>query len=66
MCSYKITIKDIETFISDCSASSNDDYEPYFDDENEPNISLPETSPAILHNTGIDLLIDTEIGRAHV
>ena len=60
MCSYKITIKDIETFISDCSASSNDDYEPYFDDENEPNISLPETSPAILHNTGIDLLIDTD------
>lgn len=60
MCSYKITIKDIETFISDCSASSNDNYEPYFDDENEPNISLPETSPAILHNTGIDLLIDTD------
>lgn len=60
MCSYKITINDIEAFIKACSTSSGEDYEPYFDDENEPNISLPEASPAILHNTGIDLLIDTD------
>lgn len=60
MCSYKIASKDIEAFVNICSASSADDYEPYFDDENEPNVSLLEPSPAILNNTGIDLLIDTD------
>ena len=59
MCSYKTTINDIEAFIKACSTSSGDDYEPYFDDESEPNVSLLEPSPAILNNTGIDLLIDT-------
>lgn len=59
MCSYKITTKDIENFINACSASSND-YEPYFDDETEPNVRLAEPSPAILNNTGIDLLIDAD------
>ncbi len=60
MCSYKITINDIEAFINACSASSNDDYEPYFDNETEPNVSLLEPSPVILNNTGIELLIDTD------
>lgn len=60
MCSYKISTKDIEAFINACSASSNDDYEPYFDDETEPNVNRIEPSPAILNNTGIELLIDTD------
>ena len=59
MCSYKVTTKDIENFINDCSSSSNDDYEPYYDDETEPKVSLAEPSPAILNNTGIELLIDS-------